>query len=151
MHKSLVLSFSRSSHVQHRINYSKSLPPYIRLFSNMDDTNALDAVADEAASDNAPKNSIFAGVAKAKVSGILCVALLLSQGTYIRESGDPWAVNGILHFPPGGSIVAVVGTISGLYTLWTIQPVLKAVQASIEAQDTKRRMEAQGQEDGNDR
>mmetsp|Transcript_28840 Transcript_28840/g.34259 ORF Transcript_28840/g.34259 Transcript_28840/m.34259 type:complete len:203 (+) Transcript_28840:104-712(+) len=89
-----------------------------------------------------PPNQILAGVAQAKLSGILCIATLLSEGAYTRNGGDPSAVlDGILGFPPGGPIILAVGTVSGLFTLWRIQPVLKAVRDKVEEIDARRSLE----------
>merc|ERR1719491_188435 len=73
-------------------------------------------------------NPILLGVAQAKISGILCIATLLSQGAYDRGGGDISAFDGILGFPPGGPIVIAVAIVSGGYTLWKIQPILAAVR-----------------------
>eukprot|EP00588_Corethron_pennatum_P011447 CAMPEP_0194272300 /NCGR_PEP_ID=MMETSP0169-20130528/5905_1 /TAXON_ID=218684 /ORGANISM="Corethron pennatum, Strain L29A3" /LENGTH=131 /DNA_ID=CAMNT_0039014925 /DNA_START=171 /DNA_END=566 /DNA_ORIENTATION=- len=94
-----------------------------------------------------PSTSVLVGVAQAKTSGILCVALALSQGAYVRGGGDPWAAGGVAGFPPGGPAVVAACVASGAYTLWKIQPVLAAVRASSEAQDRRRKIEALGRSD----
>mmetsp|Transcript_3418 Transcript_3418/g.7065 ORF Transcript_3418/g.7065 Transcript_3418/m.7065 type:complete len:183 (+) Transcript_3418:64-612(+) len=106
----------------------------------------VDAETISAGSDGT-QTSLFVGVAQAKTTGILCVALALSQGAYVRGGGDPWAASGVAGFPPGGPAIVAVCIASGAYTLWKIQPVLAAVRASAEAQDRRRKIEALGRSD----
>eukprot|EP00593_Proboscia_inermis_P008870 CAMPEP_0171320322 /NCGR_PEP_ID=MMETSP0816-20121228/103444_1 /TAXON_ID=420281 /ORGANISM="Proboscia inermis, Strain CCAP1064/1" /LENGTH=155 /DNA_ID=CAMNT_0011817029 /DNA_START=131 /DNA_END=599 /DNA_ORIENTATION=+ len=87
-----------------------------------------------------PLNPILVGVAQAKISGIVFMSTLLSQSIYVQNGGDPWLINAILSFPPGGPIVWATCAISGIYTLWRIQPVLQAVQLGAKAADEKRRL-----------
>jgi len=121
------------------ISRSNTIP----LFStNNDDDNNDNTNTPNNNDPQQPPNQILAGVAQAKLSGILCIATLLSEGAYTRNGGDPSAVlAGILGFPPGGPIILAVGTVSGLFTLWRIQPVLKAVRDKVEEIDARRSLE----------
>lgn len=111
-----------------------SSPPSPLSFRQLDDFKITDQQQQK------EENPILMGVAQAKVSGIFCIATLLSQGAYARGGGDISSLDGVLGLPPGGPIVVMVGTVSGMYTLWRIQPVLAAVRASVDAQDERMRL-----------
>ena len=71
---------------------------------------------------------------EAKLSGALCVGLLVS----CAQTGGDNSIDAALRFPPGGPLVLGAAGISGLYTLWKVQPVLAAVQATVARQDAER-------------
>lgn len=102
--------------------------------------------ADEELSVGEP-NPILLGVAQAKLSGIISVGLLGSQFAYNRSGGDPLAIDAVLGFPPGGPVVITACVVSGLYTLWRIQPVVQAVQASIAITDERRKQQERAQKE----
>jgi hypothetical protein len=78
---------------------------------------------------------LLQAVGEAKVSGVVCVGLLVSSA---QADSSASALEAALRFPPGGPVVLAVASISGLYTLWKIQPVLAAVQATVAKQDAER-------------
>ena len=67
----------------------------------------------------------MAAAAEAKVSGIVLVGSLIGKSS----AGD--ALPG-----PAQAGLAVLAGVSGIYTLWKIQPVLKAVQDTVAAESS---------------
>lgn len=78
--------------------------------------------------------SLLLQAGEAKLSGILTVALVVSNGQANVVDGAS-ALEAATAFPPGGPVVIAAAALAGLYTLWKVQPVMAAVQAEVARQD----------------
>ena len=100
-----------------------SPPPRVRL-ARVLESKRFDAQEEQ-------PQSLLQLAGEAKLSGVLCVGLLVS----CAQAGGDASIEAALRFPPGGPFVLGAAGISGLYTIWKIQPVLAAVQATVARQD----------------
>ena len=103
-----------------------SPPPRVRL-ARVLESKRFDAQEEQ-------PQSLLQLAGEAKLSGVLCVGLLVS----CAQAGGDASIEAALRFPPGGPFVLGAAGISGLYTIWKIQPVLAAVQATVARQDAER-------------
>ena len=86
--------------------------------------------------DDGSEQPLLLQAGEAKLSGLLAIACVASNAQSPATDGAS-VIEAARRLPPGGPLVVAVAVVSGLYTLWKVQPVLRAVQAEVARQDAE--------------